>query len=140
MKITSNKSGLRKLNYTANIPLNKMIVVHLHDLHFNSFHGIHEEEKILGNDYVIDASVEFHEELHVINSINDTINYTDIYNIIRERMSVPTPLLETIVMEIGNEIHNEFPQVRCINISIKKMYPPIEGIQGAAGVNWQRRF
>ena len=117
-----------------------MVTVHLHDLHFNSFHGIHEEEKILGNDYVIDASVEFHEELQVINSINDTINYTDIYNIIRERMNVPTPLLETIVMEMGNEIHNEFPQVRSINISIKKMYPPIEGIQGAAGVNWQRRF
>jgi dihydroneopterin aldolase len=117
-----------------------MIVVHLHDLHFNSFHGIHEEEKILGNVYVIDASVEFHEELHVINSINDTINYTDIYNIIRERMCVPTPLLETIVMEIGNEIHNEFPQVRSINISIKKMHPPIEGMQGAAGVNWQKRF
>src|SRR5450755_1804451 len=117
-----------------------MITVYLNDLHFNSFHGIHEEEKILGNDYVIDASVEFHEQLHVINSINDTINYTDIYNIIRERMNVPTPLLETIVMEIGNEIHNEFPQVRSINIFLKKMYPPIEGIQGSAGVNWQREF
>ncbi len=117
-----------------------MITVQLHDLRFNSFHGIYDEEKILGNDYVIDASVVFHEEQHVINSINDTINYTDIYNIIRERMSVPTPLLETVVMEIGNEIHNEFPQIRSINISIKKMNPPIEGIQGTAAVNWQRQF
>ncbi len=117
-----------------------MIVIHLHDLHFNSFHGIHDEEKILGNDYTIDASVEFHEELQVINSITDTINYTDIYNIIRERMNVPTPLLETIVMEIGNEIHNEFPEVRCISISIKKMHPPIEGIRGSAGVNWQKQY
>lgn len=117
-----------------------MIVVHLHDLHFNAFHGIYEEEKVLGTDYVIDASVEFHEEQQVIQSINDTINYVDIYNIIRERMSVPTPLLETVVMEIGNEIHNEFPQVRSINIYIKKMHPPIEGNQGAAGVNWQKQF
>ncbi|HEY5407647.1 MAG TPA: dihydroneopterin aldolase [Ginsengibacter sp.] len=117
-----------------------MITVQLHDLHFNSFHGIHEEERILGNEYIIDASVEFLEELHVITSINSTVNYTDIYNIIRERMSVPTPLLETVIMEIGNEIHNEFPQVRSINISIKKMHPPIEGIQGIAGVNWQRQF
>ena len=62
----------------------------------------------------------FMKSIQVINSITDTINYADIYNIIRERMSVPTPLLETIVMEIGNEIHNEFPQVRSINISIKK--------------------
>jgi 7,8-dihydroneopterin aldolase/epimerase/oxygenase len=117
-----------------------MIRVQLHNLLFNSFHGIHEEEKILGNEYLIDASVEFHEDRTVITSIQDTINYVAIYNIIKERMSVPSPLLETIVMEIGNEIHNEFPQVRSINISLKKMYPPIEGIQGAAGVNWQRQF
>ncbi len=117
-----------------------MITVHLHNLQFNAFHGIHEEEKILGNNYVIDASVEFHEEKHVITSIHDTINYADIYNIIKERMNLPTPLLETVVMDIGNKIHNEFPQIRSINISIKKMQPPIEGIQGSAGVNWQRQF
>jgi 7,8-dihydroneopterin aldolase/epimerase/oxygenase len=117
-----------------------MITVHLCNLHFNSFHGILEEEKILGNEYIIDASVEFHEEKTVITSIHDTINYTDIYNIIKERMSEPSPLLETIVMEIGNEIHNEFPQIRSINISLKKMHPPIEGIRGSACVNWQRQF
>ena len=117
-----------------------MVTVHLHDLRFNAFHGVHEEERLLGNEYVIDASVEFHEDLQVINSINDTINYADIYNIIRERMNVPTPLLETVVMEIGNEIHNEFPQVRSINISIKKLHPPIEGIRGSAGVHWQKQF
>ncbi len=117
-----------------------MITVQLQNLHFNSFHGIYEEERILGNEYIIDASVEFHEERHIITSIHNTINYTDLYNIIRERMSVPTPLLETVVMEIGNEIHAEFPDVRAISISIKKMHPPIEGIQGTAGVNWQKQF
>ena len=39
-----------------------MITVHLHNLQFNSFHGIHAEEKILGNEYLVDASVVFHEE------------------------------------------------------------------------------
>jgi dihydroneopterin aldolase len=117
-----------------------MITVHLHNLQFNAFHGIYQEEKILGNEYIVDASVIFHEETEVITSIRDTIDYADIYNIIKERMSVPTPLLETVVMEIGNEIHNEFPQARSINISLKKMHPPIEGIRGSAGVNWQKEF
>ncbi|MEO8764540.1 MAG: dihydroneopterin aldolase [Ginsengibacter sp.] len=117
-----------------------MITVYLHNLQFNSFHGIHEEEKILGNEYLVDASVEFHEEKQVITSIHDTVNYVDIYNIIKERMGVPSPLLETVVMDIGNEIHSEFPQLRSISISLKKMHPPVEGIQGAAGVNWQRQF
>ena len=117
-----------------------MITVHLHNLFFNAFHGIHEEEKKIGNEYVVDASLEFHENTEVITHINDTINYVTIYNFIKKRMNIPTPLLETIVMEIGNEIHAEYPLVKSIHISIKKLNPPIEGIQGAAGVSWQKQF
>ena len=117
-----------------------MIKVQLHQLKFNSFHGIHEEEKILGNDYVIDASVEFHESAHVITSIHETISYADIYGIIKKRMDIPTPLLETILMEIGNEIHGRYPQLRSVNISIQKMHPPIEGIIGSAIVSYHKEF
>ena len=117
-----------------------MISVHLHDLHFHSFHGIHAEEKILGNDYVVNLSAAFPEAFEVIYSIHDTVNYADLYNIIRERMNMPTPLLETVIMEIGDEIHREFPELRSINISIKKLQPPIEGIIGSAGVSWQTEF
>lgn len=117
-----------------------MIKVQLHQLKFNSFHGIHEEEKILGNDYVIDASVEFHEITSVITSIHETINYAEIYRIIKLRMEIPTPLLETILMEIGNQIHERFPQLRSINISIRKMHPPIEGIEGSAVVSYHKEF
>ncbi|MDQ2719776.1 MAG: dihydroneopterin aldolase [Bacteroidota bacterium] len=117
-----------------------MITVQLHNLLFNGFHGIHEEERILGNEYIIDASLEFHESAEVITHIDDTINYEPIYNFIKKRMSIPTPLLETIVMEIGNEIHAEYPMLKSINISIKKLHPPIEGIQGAAGVSWEKQF
>ncbi len=55
-------------------------------------------------------------------------------------MSVPTPLLETIVMDIGNEFHREYPEIRAINISIRKMNPPVEGMQGEACVSWRREF
>ncbi|MEP6597577.1 MAG: dihydroneopterin aldolase [Ginsengibacter sp.] len=117
-----------------------MIKVQLHQLKFNSFHGIYEEEKIIGNNYVIDASVEFHERAEVITSIHDTVNYVDIYKIIKLRMDTPTPLLETVLMDIGNEIHSRFPDVRSINISINKMHPPVEGIQGSAAVSWHKEF
>ncbi len=117
-----------------------MIKVQLHQLKFNSFHGIHEEEKILGNDYVVDTSVEFHENTHVIKSIHETINYVEIYRIIKERMELPTPLLETILMEIGNEIHERFPQLKSINISIQKMHPPIEGIEGSIVVRYHKEY
>jgi 7,8-dihydroneopterin aldolase/epimerase/oxygenase len=117
-----------------------MVKVQLKDLLFNAFHGIHEEEKILGNQYVVNASVEFRERDKVIEHINDTVNYTIIYNIIKKRMSIPTPLLETIVMEIGNEIHKEFPHLKSVSVSLQKMHPPIEGMQGGAVVCWTKEF
>ena len=118
-----------------------MIQVQLRQLKFNSFHGIHDEEKVLGNDYVIDASVSFHENTtHVITSIHETISYVEIYRIIQMRMEVATPLLETILMEIGNEIHYRFPQLKSIDISIEKKHPPIEGIQGSAAVQYHKEF
>ena len=117
-----------------------MITVALHDLHFYSFHGILEEEKKTGNDYLVNVSLEFHENAEVITHISDTINYEEVYHIIRRRMSLPTPLLETVAMEAGNQIHNEFPDLKSIAVSIRKMHPPIEGIQGAAEVIWQKKF
>ena len=117
-----------------------MITVSLNDLHFFAFHGILEEEKIIGNEYVVNVSLEFHENEEVITHINETINYESVYLLIRQRMSIPTSLLETIVMETGNQIHTEYPDLKSILISIKKMHPPIEGIQGAAEVSWQKKF
>lgn len=117
-----------------------MVTVQLRNLLFNAFHGIHEEEKILGNEYEVNASVEFHERNEVIKHINETVNYAVIYNIIKKRMGIPTPLLETIVMETGNEIHKAFPDLKSIFLSIKKMHPPIEGMQGSAEVSWHKEF
>ena len=117
-----------------------MITVELNNLVFTAFHGIHEEEKILGNEYEVNASVEFHERADVIVHIHDTVNYVTIFNIIKNRMSIPTPLLETIAMETGNDIYKEFSDLKSIKISIQKKHPPIEGIQGSASVIWHKQF
>ncbi len=117
-----------------------MITVQLHNLLFNAFHGIHQEEKILGNEYIVDAALEFHERNEVIEHIDETINYATVYNIIKNRMLIPTPLLETVVMKTGNEIHQKFPDLKSISISIKKMNPPIEGMRGFAQVRWHKEF
>lgn len=117
-----------------------MITVELRDLVFTAFHGIHEEEKILGNEYIVNISLSLHEKEEVISHIHDTVNYAAIYEIIKRRMAVPTPLLETIVMETGNEIHAVFPELKSISVSIEKAHPPIESFQGSARVIWHKEF
>ena len=117
-----------------------MITVQLHQLLFHAYHGVHEEEEVLGNDYMVDCSVEFYETAEVITHINDTVNYVLIYDIIKKRMSIPTQLLETIAMEIGNEIIREYKELKVIDITIRKLHPPIEGIRGSVGIAWNRKF
>lgn len=117
-----------------------MVTVQLQNLRFNAFHGIHEEEKILGNEYLVNATVEFQEKTEVIVHVNDTVNYATIYEIIRNKMNIPTPLLETVAMETGNEIHQHFPQIKSVSLSITKMRPPIEGMEGSAAVSWNKQF
>lgn len=117
-----------------------MISIHLYNLKFYSFHGVHEEEKLLGNEYEVNADVQFHEEHAEIHSLSQTINYVDVYEIIRKRMHIPTVLLETVVMDIGNTIHEKYNYVRHINISLKKVHPPIEGMEGSVGVSWHKEF
>lgn len=99
-----------------------------------------EEEKLLGNEYEVNAEVQFHEDHKEIHSISQTINYVDIFEIIKNRMSIPSELLETIVMEIGNTIYEKYNYVRRINISLKKIHPPIKAIIGSVGVSWHKEF
>ena len=117
-----------------------MITIHLHNLKFYSFHGVHEEERILGNEYEVNADVQFHEQHAEINSLSQTINYADVFEIIKIRMHIPTPLLETVVMDIGNSIYEKYNYVRLINISLKKIHPPIKGIEGSVGISWHKEF
>jgi dihydroneopterin aldolase len=117
-----------------------MITIHLHHLKFYSFHGVHEEERILGNEYEVNADVQFHEENTEIHSLSQTINYAEVYEIIKNRMQVPSSLLETVVMDIGTTIHEKYNYVRHINISLTKVHPPIEAIEGSVGVSWYKEF
>lgn len=117
-----------------------MITIHLHNIKFRSFHGVLEEEKLSGNDFEVNADIQFHEEEEVIHSLSHTINYVDLFKIINERMQTPTPLLETVVMDIGKEISEKYNSVRSISISIKKMHPPIESLEGSVGITWNKEF
>ena len=117
-----------------------MMSVHLHQLLFHAFHGVHEEEEVLGNEYMVDCSVHFYETVNVIRHINETVNYAHIYGLIKKRMNIPTQLLETIAMEIGDDIIREYKELKIIDISIWKMNPPIEGFRGSVGISWHKEF
>jgi 7,8-dihydroneopterin aldolase/epimerase/oxygenase len=114
-----------------------MMHIHLHKLRFRGFHGLYEEEKVLGNDYELDLAVGFEPQAFVITDIDQTLNYVTLFELVKKRMLVPTPLLETIVTEIADQIRSDHATVSKISISIKKLYPPINNFEGTVGVSFE---
>ncbi len=118
-----------------------MLSIHLHNLHFFSFHGLHEEEAVLGNEYEVNLAVSFQPRNFPVRELEETLDYTKLYKLVKLRMAQPTPLLETIATEIVEAIRSQHSQVQKISISIKKLYPPINNFEGAVGVSfeWNKR-
>ena len=116
-----------------------MYTIHLHQLEFFAFHGLFEEERILGNNFVVSIDVDF-ESAQTIATISDTIDYSTIYEIVKRRMAIATDLIEIVGQDILSEIHQKFPQVKQIKISIQKSNPPIVGFKGNVGVSLQKNF
>ena len=110
-----------------------MITIHLNDLQFHAFHGIHEQERTLGNwfEVNIDLSMDANEP---ITDIEHTVNYATIYEMIRKRMERPAQLLETIAQELVLGIHLADDRIRKISVQITKKNPPITGLEGNVGV------
>ena len=116
-----------------------MFSIHLQNLQFFAYHGCHEEERILGNEFEVNADISI-EGTQAIQQLDQTIDYATVFRIIKERMAIPVALLETLIADMAADIHAEFPSARSINISIIKKHPPITGIQGSVAVSLHKEY
>ncbi|HMX37666.1 MAG TPA: dihydroneopterin aldolase [Ferruginibacter sp.] len=116
-----------------------MFTICLTNLRFFAYHGIHEEEGILGNTFIVNAEINI-PETDRVDSLGQTINYVSAYGIIKERMAVPTPLLETIAQDIATQIHALDQRIVSISLSIEKSNPPIQGMEGSVGIRYFKEF
>jgi dihydroneopterin aldolase len=116
-----------------------MYLIQLHQLNFFSFHGLYEEEKIIGNNFEVNVDIELTQDVR-INTIDDTINYELVFQIIKSKMQIPTPLLESVAQHIQNEIIQQFYSVNKITVNIKKLNPPIEQFNGEVSITLIKNF
>ncbi|MBL0056818.1 MAG: dihydroneopterin aldolase [Chitinophagaceae bacterium] len=116
-----------------------MLTVHLKNICFHAFHGLYEEERILGNEYEVNLSVELIEEPET-ETLDQTVDYVSLFTLVEKRMALPTPLLETVAQDLAEMIRLAFTHVRSISISIDKKNPPMAKFRGSVGVTYTRTF
>ena len=101
------------------------MTIHLHNLMFHAFHGLYEEEKKNGNNFVVNVDIEMDND-GMITDLQQTVNYVEVFQVIHQRMLQATPLLETIVQELSQSIYLLDKKISSVSITIKKLSPPIE--------------
>jgi len=79
------------------------------------------------------VQVSFDDKVPIID-LDQTIDYEVLLQCVREHMSQPTPLMETLVQKIENDVHQRFPYIQSFKISMRKENPPMSGVVNASEV------
>lgn len=117
-----------------------LLTIALNNVRFFAYHGILDEEKKNGNNFEVNLSVAIEPSAAVVHSIHDTINYVDLFDIVKKEIAIPTELLETVAMRIIENIHSSFPGCKKISFSMVKLHPPIADFTGNVGVSYSKEY
>ncbi len=116
-----------------------MGTVSLEGIEFFAYHGYYEEERKLGNRYSVDITVSLDmSEAASTDDLQATVNYEELYAIIRHEMLTPSQLLENIAHRIIERTYEAYPSVEWIEVGISKFNPPVGGICNRSRVTLRR--
>jgi len=93
-----------------------------------------QKKKKLGNTYIIDVLIDFTPKQSSINHLEQTIDYVQVYALIKKWMAIPTPLLETLVGNMADDILNTEVLAEKVMVKITKQHLPIAEFEGTASV------
>jgi dihydroneopterin aldolase len=116
-----------------------MLKIHLTGLQFYAHHGLYEEETAIGGKYEVNVSVSHRETKVPVLHINETIDYTAVYDLIKKHMLRPRHLLEAVATTLAKDILDSFTLADEVSVAIKKVTPPIVGFQGSVAVCYTTR-
>ena len=99
---------------------------------------MYPEEQRVGNEFEVDVVLNYKAPSDRITSIEQTINYAEVFRMVKECFMERQQLLETIALEIAGRIQEHFPNIEGLTISIKKLTPPITGFIGTVGITYSK--
>jgi dihydroneopterin aldolase len=113
--------------------------IYLNDLIFNGFHGVYPAEKKIGNTFKVDVRIRLIPTTKTIDKLDQTIDYVQVYGLIKKIMEVPTPLLETIVANIADQILAAHPMAESVYVKMTKQQLAVPYFEGTTAVDIERK-
>lgn len=110
--------------------------IYVKNIRLHAYHGVLAQEMVVGNDYVVNISVDVPDEAACVSDqVQDTINYSEMARLVCDVMSVPCNLLESVAHNIGIKILQQYPKAIAADIDVMKVVPPMSVDCDGAGVS-----
>ncbi|MBR5440073.1 MAG: dihydroneopterin aldolase [Prevotella sp.] len=109
------------MNY--NIASNYMT---LRNLRFHAYHGVLEQERIVGNDYEVSVRMSYDMRRAIASDdVANALNYAEAYEVIKRVMMQPSRLIERVAWRVAKALLDEFPMARNAEVTLVKLNPPM---------------
>ena len=100
----------------------------MEDMEFYAFHGHYPEEQTIGGKYCVDLIIETNtEKAEISDDLADTIDYTELYQIVKNEMGKPARIMEHLARRILNSVKERMNNIGKITVKLSKINPPAGG-------------
>lgn len=98
----------------------------LNGLKLHARHGVLPQEQAVGAEYTIDLrlATDF-TQAAATDRLEGTINYAEVFEVVKAEMAVASQLLEHVVQRIAHHLFDSFAGVSEIEIALYKQNPPM---------------
>ncbi len=105
-----------------------MHTINLRGIKLFAYHGCLEEEALIGGNYVVNVQIRFNfSDAARSDELNQTIDYSTVYEIVKQEMAIRSKLIEHVAERIANRIKIEFNRIDGLSVEVVKLNPPIHG-------------
>jgi dihydroneopterin aldolase len=107
----------------------------LENMEFYAFHGVFEEEQLIGGKYIVDISI--YTDMHgamLYDDLEGTLDYEIVYHIVRKNMQQSVKLIEYLAHNIIADLRDVLAEDDKIKLKIRKINPPLGAKIGASVV------
>ena len=112
-----------------------MGLIQIENMEFYSFHGHFKEERIVGNKFLVDLTIETDMKVPAeSDNLKDAVNYQHVYEIVKQQMEMKSHLLEHIAGRILDAIYADIEGINKVTVKVSKLNPPMGGKIGSVSV------
>lgn len=116
-----------------------MGLIQIENMEFYSFHGHFREERIVGNKFLVNLTIETDMTAPArTDNLRDAVNYQKAYEIVKQQMEIKSYLLENIAGRILDALYSEMKGIQKATVKVSKLNPPLGGKISSVSVEMTR--